>query len=347
MTLTRTLKNDNNAVSTLLAVLVVVLLAVSAVGVYVVVSNDDGDEKEKRTVIQGSMGMMTEFKYDLESDIGLGETNYVQIVGQNEDHYLVIIGVSVYYEELSRSYSFFTTFTFLMHKTTGDLEFAEYKGLSGTDGAKEWYILASDVRTDGVIDESYALTVITDVVDGNPVPIGFTAKVVKPDLSFEVSGVYTETVPVEPEEYIPSEKLWSEYRYDLVEIDNGKEKLATATLLTVADSDGATFDLNRTNATNIIDGKEEAIVVNMIQPSVEYLYGSGALETETVTIDTCDGMVTLTLYSDDYNTGTGHGIDRAYMTDSGILYKFEIEEYDLDGELVRQSSRTLVEWSRP
>ncbi|MCL1810907.1 MAG: hypothetical protein FWG41_01610 [Methanomassiliicoccaceae archaeon] len=142
---------DRNGISSIVAVLVVVLLVgVSAGGAYVLLSDDEsknGDSKDRTTgvnepVIQGKMGMGSTFFYEsIPDETTDSPGTYVEIkaeiVGQSGSYYVLYFswihqrsyGAGTY-QQTSQSQSFGL---FMVHKLTGEVMFSSKTGTESVE----------------------------------------------------------------------------------------------------------------------------------------------------------------------------------------------------------------------
>jgi len=125
---------DKKGISTILAVVVAAaLISVAVIGVYFIFLKDDGDKglNFDDPVIQGSMGIGSTFTYEQDGDCKY--TGYVttinsakaEIIGQSGSYYFVLFECTYNYVGEGLSGSSSTNQTFMIHKTSGELRFAQ------------------------------------------------------------------------------------------------------------------------------------------------------------------------------------------------------------------------------
>jgi len=291
-----------------------------------------------RTLMQGNMGLGTTFEYNFTEGAVL---NYeVKIVGQNEDHYVIEFNWSIRTGEYSSSgYNY----CFMMHKETGDIDFAASLGDSETiPGAKKWKVIMEEF---GELGEAYMI-LTTSVIDGKPVIQEFSFFENMFGSTGSITGQFTQVNVEAPEPYSPSSMLWEGFVLTATQRAPWEDYDGVLKCIIVGEGNGEIYALVVGIVTFTDPDGEELGSLKMSSISTYGLTDTTGYTQSVVMIDTPDGPLEVTKYVNESVGSNSRYVYTYYVGSNGLIYKETYESYE-NGELIGYSISEITELIHP
>jgi hypothetical protein len=318
------LMSNKRGGTAIIALLVIAVIAAVGAGAYFVFVHDDPTDDgtgtdDGITIIQGTVGIGTTFEYTSRTDGISGGDVIATIIGQNESHYLL------FFEGTYESYYV------LMHKITGDIDFAENKGASDyREGTKKWEFVAEGTDASGYIPDpetpglpasdifmTQIITVESGILNDDPAVFRLTCYYSYPTPSSNMTIEYTlkenSMVKEDPAEYEHSPELWKWYKYDWIRKNDETEQRMDTIINTIANDSEKLFYLTEMSWEDM--GIKLTSKIFSDESMIDY-YDLEEYTKTTVIMNTIDGNIAV----DKYARTSGDYVDEIYIGNN-ILYK--------------------------